>query len=432
MIIIGDVVPIRDRGKYQSIIALCWATGSILGPLLGGVLAEKASWRWIFFINIPIAIVSWVLLAIFLHLDEHVDGEGQNEQNVSISRATFRQQWKRLDIMGAFLFTLSMLCFLLATQWGGRRYAWGSPVIIWLYCGFLLIISLTVIRWLRYGNPRARDDPREGMVAVEPMIPLHLFYDRKRMAIYIMNIATSAAMFINIFYLPIYFQVAHGDSPSMAGVEVLPYLLPIDFVSMASGFAVSLHRGCYKYMFWIGTAMVAIGGGLQSTLSLGSGEASQICFLMITGTGIGFCIQNVYVAAQETAGPEDLAAAISLISFFGYFGFASGVAVGGAVFNHALEYYLRSTTPLTDGMMNEALQSPEFLQRLADDPPLYTLVQMAYGSALRWTFLTVAACGTLAFGFSSLALVTQKRVQTCSSLHPQEMNDDTDSRRSSL
>lgn len=246
-------------------VALCWATGSMAGPVVGGVLADT-NWRWIFFINLPIGVLAFLLLIAFWRIP-----------NTDTSPEPWQKQLSRIDFVGAFTFIASVVCFLLATQWGGVRYSWSSPIVIALFVIALVFLILTIIvSW---------------KLSSEPMLELDMFYDRARSALYIAVVAIASAMFANIFYLPIYFQVANGDTPVIAGAEMLSFLVPVDLVSVISGFIVSI-TGHYKIMFLIGTACIAIGGGLQTMLTIDSGRAAQVCYQVVSGAGIGFCIQK--------------------------------------------------------------------------------------------------------------------------------------------
>lgn len=251
--------------KWQSMVALCWATGSMAGPVVGGVLADT-NWRWIFFINLPIGTLALVLLFVFLRIP-----------NNSIHQGAWWKQLKRIDFVGASTFIASVVCFLLATQWGGVRYPWSSPIVIALFVVAVVLLMITIlVSW---------------KLSSEPMLELDMFYDRARSALYIAVVAIASAMFANIFYLPIYFQVANGDSPMIAGAEMLSFLVPVDMVSVISGFIVSM-TGHYKIMFLLGTAFIAIGGGLQTMLTIDSGRAAQVCYQVVSGAGVGFCIQK--------------------------------------------------------------------------------------------------------------------------------------------
>ncbi|KAI9493815.1 major facilitator superfamily domain-containing protein [Zychaea mexicana] len=387
MITIGDLVPLRERAKYQGLVGLCWATGSIAGPLLGGLLSEKTSWRWIFYINLPIGALALAILVLCLPATtrHQEDGLGQDLEQ------SWREKWLRVDFVGATLFIATVSCFLLATQWGGTRYPWSSPIILALYSACVLLAILTVLlSWLQVSSR-------------EPILSLHLFRVRDQVVTYIMALTFCMAMFMNVYYLPLYFQVAHGDTPLVAGIELLPYLVPVDLVSIVSGYWVA-KTGCYRMMFWVGNALVALGGGLQSRLAADSGHVEQVLFLVVTGAGIGFCIQNVYVAAQANAAHSDLAAAISLISFFGHFGFTCGIATGSAIFKNMLVHYLRSTMDLTEQQIRQAQQTPAFLDTL--EPGLHHVASQAYAMALDWVFVGVAICGCVGF-LASLCLTAK-------------------------
>ncbi|KAI7879037.1 MFS general substrate transporter, partial [Lichtheimia hyalospora FSU 10163] len=265
MMTISDLVTLRERGKYQSVVALCWATGSAAGPVVGGALADR-NWRWIFFINLPIGVIALLLLIVFLRIPDNDESKG-----------TWWKQLRRIDFIGASTFIASVVCFLLATQWGGVRYPWSSAIVIVLYVIALILLILTIIvSW---------------KLSSEPMLELDMFYDHARSALYIAVVAIASAMFVNIFYLPIYFQVANGDSPLIAGAEMLSFLVPVDLISVISGFIVSM-TGHYKIMFLVGSILIAIGGGLQTMLTIDSGRAAQVCYQVLSGAGIGFCIQK--------------------------------------------------------------------------------------------------------------------------------------------
>ncbi|KAI9260711.1 major facilitator superfamily domain-containing protein [Phascolomyces articulosus] len=312
MITIGDLVSLRERAKYQSLVGLCWATGSVAGPLIGGILSEKASWRWIFYINLPTGILALGILTLCLPSTYQDTEQEQDERELMRS---WREKWLRIDFIGATLFIATVSCFLLATQWGGTQYPWTSPVILGLYGGCLLFALITIMLSRNYYNSKddvvMEDDnnTREGRsrrrrCLREPILALHLFKMRDQVMVYIMAICFCMAMFMNVYYLPLYFQVAHGDTPLMAGVELLPFLAPVDLISILSGYLVT-KTGYYRVMFWVGNALIAIGGGLESRLLADTKPVEQIIYLMLTGMGIGFCIQNVYVAAQANAAPSE-------------------------------------------------------------------------------------------------------------------------------
>ncbi|KAG2224336.1 hypothetical protein INT45_006736 [Circinella minor] len=412
MITIGDLVPLRERAKYQSLVGLCWATGSICGPLIGGVLSEKASWRWIFYINIPIGILAMSILAVCLPATYQ---SNEHEQELMKS---WQEKWLRIDFIGAMLFIATVSCFLLATQWGGTQYSWTSPIILGLYGGCVLLAILTIL--LSRDTSENRNSNTTMTMTTnnikrkrEPILPLHLFKIRDQVMTYIMALTFCMAMFMNVYYLPIYFQVANGDTPLIAGIELLPFLVPVDLISILSGYLVAT-TGHYRMMFWFGNALIAIGGGLESTLLAGTQHLQQVFYLMITGAGVGFCIQKYPSVVSSFAKlymlplkpmQRPVTAAISLVSFFGHFGFASGIAIGGAIFKNMLIYYLRSMMELTEEQIQYAQQTPEFLDTL--EPHLRQIASQAYAMALDWIFVGVAICGSVGF-IASLCLSPKK------------------------
>ena len=240
--------------------------------MVGGVLSENISWRWIFYINLPIGALALGILLLCLPATRY-----DNESNDLMS--SWREKWLRVDFVGAALFLGSVSCFLLATQWGGTRYPWSSAIILGLYGGCVLLGASTVMAsWFHLSSR-------------EPILTLHLFKMRDQVVVYVMALMFCMAMFMNVYYLPLYFQVVHGDGAMEAGIEILPYLLPVDCVSIASGYILA-RTGHYRMMFLIGNGTIILGGALQSLLSADSGHVEQIIFLMITGIGVGFCIQK--------------------------------------------------------------------------------------------------------------------------------------------
>ncbi|ORZ01016.1 major facilitator superfamily domain-containing protein [Syncephalastrum racemosum] len=375
MVMIGDLVSARRRGKYQGMVALCWATGSIAGPLVGGALAQNAGWPWVFYINIPIGVVPMVIILFFF----------REPVSFASMRKDLCAKLVRLDLLGAALVMGAGTCFLLATQWGGIVYAWGSATIIGLYVGFVaFVLALLLVSW---------------RISREPIMPLDVIGNRANLCMFGMAFSATMAMFINVYYLPIYFQVAYGDTPTMAGIELLPFLLPVDIVSISVGFIVS-RSGRYRFSFPIGTALVTIGGGLQSMLNMQSSRGEQIGYLIVTGAGVGFCIQTMFVAAQASANdkPEKIGTYISLVSFFEYCGFASGVAVGSAIHGNLLNRYLQDNTSLTSTQLMQAQSNPDFIRTLSST--VREQVSDAYAQSLKWTFVAVAVCGAVGFIFS--------------------------------
>ncbi|KAK9761068.1 hypothetical protein K7432_014318 [Basidiobolus ranarum] len=193
-IIISKIIPIRERGKYQGIISAVVAFSSVLGPLLGGVFTDDTTWRWAFYVNLPIGVITIVVVYFFLHLP--------------IEQSSLLEKIKRIDFIGTLLLLGFIITLLLPTQWGGSTYAWNSPEIISLYCvSGALLISFIVV---------------EYRFAVEPIIPCHLFGIRTLVFNFMVRIFYGMFFFGLVYYIPLYYQIVRGESAISSGLEMLP------------------------------------------------------------------------------------------------------------------------------------------------------------------------------------------------------------------
>jgi EmrB/QacA subfamily drug resistance transporter len=299
--IMGDVVSARQRGKYMGYFGVVFGVTNVAGPLLGGFFTEHLSWRWIFYINLPLGIVALFVVASALHLP--------------VKRVPHKIDWA-----GTAFLSVGVTCIILLTTWAGSEYAWGSPVIIGT--GLVALVSLGIFCFIE-------------TKASEPIIPLWLFKNRTFTATSGVGFIIGFAMFGAIIYLPLYLQVVHGASPTLSGLELLPMIGGMLLTFIVSGRLVT-HTGRYKVFPIVGTAVLSL--GLFSLTQLGPHTAytEVAVFMFITGLGLGLVMQVLVVAVQNAVPYSALGVATATSTFFRTIGGAFGVAVLGAVFANSL------------------------------------------------------------------------------------------------
>jgi EmrB/QacA subfamily drug resistance transporter len=369
-IILADVVSLKDRGKYTGFIGAVWTVSSIVGPLLGGVFADKLSWRWAFWINLPFGALALLIILFFLRLP----GESFIGTRVSTEGVRLGAKLRKIDYLGTLLLVVSTSGILLATSWGGNTFAWNSPVIIALYSssGAVLLLFILV----------------EVFVASDPLIPPRLFKVRNVSLVCLYSFLVGMTMFTLIFYIPIYFQISKGSSAMQSGLEMLPLLISTIVFSIVSGILIT-RTGMYRIFVVLGAAFVAVGCGLMSTWNLKSNRGHEIGYMTIAGAGLGFTLQAAVIAAQAAIRHRDLAVTTSLVGFARTIGGVIGVAVCSALFNNRAATVLARNLAGIEGITPQVLEAlrrdPKFLVKLP--AALHPLVLDAYVQALNLIFL---------------------------------------------
>ncbi|MER5306655.1 MFS transporter [Streptomyces sp. NPDC002773] len=301
MAIVGDLVSPRERGKYQGLFGAVFGATSVLGPLLGGLFTEHLSWRWVFYINLPIGIVALFVIAAVLHIP------------VRSTRHT-------IDYLGTFLIASVATCLVLVASLGGTTWAWGSAQIIGL-----AVLGAVLLVWFVRVERRA----------AEPVLPLKLFRIRTFSLVSVISFVIGFAMFGAMTYLPTFLQVVQGVTPTMSGVHMLPMVAGMLITSTASGQIVS-RTGRWKVFPITGTALTALGLLLLNELTETSSTWEMSVYFFVFGAGLGLVMQVLVLVVQNAVSYEDLGVATSGATFFRSIGASFGVAVFGTIFTNRL------------------------------------------------------------------------------------------------
>ncbi|KAG0081276.1 hypothetical protein BGZ93_011077 [Podila epicladia] len=306
LIIISDIFPLDQRAKYQSIIWSVFGVSSVVGPLLGGVFVEQITWRWCFYINLPLGIVTLAAVILFLRLP--------------FETQELKKQLARIDYLGTLFIIISVVCLLLPITWGGTTYPWNSATIIALFCAAAVLIAITIFIEHK---------------AIEAIIPPRLFLNKTVAVLFMVNFMTGMGFLGVIFYSPIYFQVVKGVSATASGLHLLPMVMGLVISSIASGAIMGKVKD-YRIFIWLGTTIMSIGVGLCMLLDRDSNMGEQIGYLLIVGSGIGLILQTVMLAAQAAVEKHDMAIVTALCGFMNSIGGGIGIAMCSALFNNHL------------------------------------------------------------------------------------------------
>ena len=365
--IVGDVVAPANRGRYQGLFGAVFGVTSVLGPLVGGLLVDYASWRWVFYINLPLGIVALLVTGAFLP-------------------TTQRRASHVIDYLGAALVTAGTTSLVLMTSLGGTTYPWGSAQIVSLGVAGVVLLALFVAAERH---------------AEEPILPMRLFKNRVFGVSSALGFVVGFAMFGTIVFLPLYLQIVKGVNPTESGLWLLPMMIGLLLTSVISGQLIS-STGRYKVFPIVGTVLMTIGLLLLSRLGPDTSWFDASLYMFVFGAGLGSVMQVTVIAVQNAVDYKDLGAATSGVTYFRLVGGSFGTAVFGSIFSNRLEANIAHNlggTALPEGVSSSAL-SPDALSKLP--AAAHSAFIGAYSDAIQTVFLAAVPIAAFAFLISWL------------------------------
>jgi len=348
--IIGDVLSPRDRGRYMGYFSAVFALAGVAGPLLGGFAVDHLSWRWIFYVNVPIGLAALVITSSVLHLP-------------------IQRRPHQIDYLGAALLVAAVSCVLLVSVWGGNEYAWGSAPIVGLAAAGLVLLVAFLAQERR---------------AAEPILPLRLFRVRTVAVGFTVTALTGGAMFGAVVFLPLFLQVVSGVSATNSGLLLSPLMLSLTVVSIVSGRLIS-RTGRYRWLAIGGVAILLASMLLLSTIGAGTSHYTVGAFMVLVGAGMGMHMPVLNLSTQNAVPFADLGTATSAVTFSRSLGGAVGVAAFGSVMNARLQDNLAELGLRVSTNSDRLASGPEQIRSLSE--PLRSGVVGALADAIASVYL---------------------------------------------
>ncbi|KAI9298877.1 MFS general substrate transporter [Neoconidiobolus thromboides FSU 785] len=364
IIIISDIIPPRIRGIFLAFAGGIYAIASVIGPLVGGAFSDKITWRWAFYINVPICAITFIIVFFFL--------------NLPIPKGSMKEKLSRVDFYGAITLMCFTICLVLGLTWGGSEYEWSSaPVIVTLVLAGLFLILFIYV---------------EAKVAKEPIIPGRVL-NRNTISANVSAFFIGALFMVSVYYLPIYYQVVKNYDATSSGLELLPLMLGAVACNFVTGI-ITTKTGKYRFLSVIGGIFLIVGAALYGSLyrlSITRGE--EIVYALILGFGVGLCFQNNVMIVQVASTDDDIAVSTSLVFFNNLLGSLVGLAIQGSIFNNYLASTLHQLLPEMDTKL--ILGSVNTIHSLSKDQ--LDLVLYGYIESFKILYLSMIPYAAIAF-----------------------------------
>jgi EmrB/QacA subfamily drug resistance transporter len=361
--VVGDIIPPRERGRYQGYFGAVFGVSTVIGPLLGGFFVDNLSWRWIFYVNLPIGLVALAVIAVAF-------------------RVQVEHRRHAMDYLGAALLAADLTAIVLFTSLGGTTWAWGSWEILSLVAASILLLPAFIFVERR---------------AAEPVLPLSLFRNRTFATTSSVGFIVGFALFGAVTFLPLYLQITKGSSATRSGLELTPLVGGLLVTSILSGNLIT-RWGRYRPFPIAGTALMAVGLFLLSRLHVDTPTWRALGGAAVLGLGLGMVMQVLVLAVQNSVDPRNMGVATSGSTLFRQIGGSIGVAVFGTIFNNRLDVELASRLP-SNARLPET-NDPAAIRALP--PPVRAAFEQAFAVALHPVFLTAAGIALIAFALTWL------------------------------
>jgi EmrB/QacA subfamily drug resistance transporter len=354
--VVGDIIPPRERGRYQGLFGAVFGVSTVIGPLLGGFFVDNLSWRWIFYVNLPVgALALFVIGAVF---------------RVHVARVQHE-----IDYAGAILLAASLSAIVLFTSLGGNTYAWGSPESV-----TLIVLGVVLLVAFLFAERRA----------AEPILPLSLFRNRVFSVTSAIGFIIGLSLFGSVTYLPLFLQIVRSKSPTSSGLQLTPMMGGLLVTSILAGQLIS-RFGRYKPFPVAGTAIVTVGMLLLTRLNIHTTTLQASLYMLVLGLGLGLVMQVLVLAVQNAVDYRNMGVATSGSVLFRQIGGSVGIAIFGAIFVNRLQANLH-------GIRGPRAVSPALVKRLP--PEIHTKYVSAFAAALHPVFVVSAGIAAFAFVLS--------------------------------
>ncbi|KAI5801600.1 major facilitator superfamily domain-containing protein [Peziza echinospora] len=362
-IIVTDMVPLRQRGAYLGLLSTVWAVGSVSGPIIGGGFAQGASWRWIFWLNLPFCAIGFVMIPLFL--------------NITTVPSSLKEKLKQVDWFGTFLFISSTASVMIPVTWGGVMYDWDH----WRTLVPLILGIVGLIGFVLY----------EIYYATHTLIKLEVFMNRTAAANYVGTVMHGIILWCMLYYLPLYYQAVKHMSPVMSGVAIMPQTLTVTPASIIIGLLVS-YTGRFRWAVWGGWVATVVGLGVMTLLDVGTSTVAWVFLNLASGLGTGILFPSMAFAIQASASEENTAYAVAIYSFLRAYGQSLGVAIGGVIFQNALISKLSKTPGLNElagDYAKDAVALVEAIKMMPHNAPGRAELIKAYAESLQVVWMAM-------------------------------------------